>query len=93
MARQLTLNLLLLNYVGMVDEQCGHDGMECISICVHSTSCWCTLSASAFIELALYQLDFFLEIFLWTLVYLKFNLHNHTVARYEISKSAEKINT
>ena len=34
--------------------------------CVHGTSCLCTLSASAFIETALHQLDFFLEIFLWS---------------------------
>ena len=47
-------------YVGMVVEQSGHD-MECISPC--GIPCLCTLSASAFIERFLHQLDFFLEIF------------------------------
>ena len=37
--------------------------MECISLC--GTSCLCTLSASAFIEPSLRQLDFFLEIFFY----------------------------
>ena len=36
--------------------------------CVHGTFCLCTLSASAFIEPSLHQLDFFLEIFSWRLV-------------------------
>ena len=31
--------------------------------CVHGMSCFCTLSASAFIESSLHGLDFFLEIF------------------------------
>ena len=38
---------------------------------VHITvwhSCLCTLSASAFIDSSLHQLEFFLEIFLWRLV-------------------------
>ena len=35
--------------------------MECISLC--GISCLCALSASAFIDSSLHQLDFFLEIF------------------------------
>ena len=37
----------------------------CYGVC--SIPCLCTLSASAFIDSSLYQLDFFLEIFLWRL--------------------------
>ena len=40
--------------------------MECISLC--GIPCLYTLSASAFIDSSLHQLDFFLEIFLWRLV-------------------------
>ena len=40
----------------MIVEQCGHV-MECISLC--GIPCLCTLSASAFIEPSLHQLDFF----------------------------------
>ena len=40
--------------------------MDCISLC--GTPCLCALSASAFIDSSLHQLDFFLEIFLWRLV-------------------------
>ena len=47
--------------------------MKCISLC--GIPCLCTLSASAFIDSSLHQLDFFLEIFLWRLV----NIHLYTV--------------
>ena len=46
--------------------------MEYIDHCVHGTSCFCTLSASALIHAlshaSLHQLDSSLEIFLWRLV-------------------------
>ena len=45
-------------YVRLAVELCGHMVWS-EDRCVHGTSCLCALSASAFIELSLNQLDFF----------------------------------
>ena len=52
---------------------------ECMCISLCGTPCLCTLSASAFIELSLYQLDFFLETFLWQLVSLIFDMRSEII--------------
>ena len=55
-------------------------------------SCLCTLSASAFIEPSLHQLDFFLEIFLWRLVSVLFDMRFNLSVSVKLSKLMLVIN-
>ena len=50
--------------------------------CVHGTSCLCTLSASAFIEPSLYQLDFFFRNLFMETCFCSFLIVIHTLLQH-----------
>ena len=75
------VNLSLLNDVAILYIT------VCVCVALLDLVCMSTLSASAFIEPSLHQLDFFFEIILWRLLY------SHTVLQMQSRNSLYKQHT